>query len=119
MRKNVLVDLSKEFAIDTIRLCEKLSENRKWIVLINQFLRSGTSIGANIREANYGASSADFINKMQIALKECYESEYWLELLKETEIIGDMPYDSIHQKCGKIRMILIATIRTVKSRNGI
>ncbi len=74
MKEPTLVDLSKQFAISIIKLCQSLSKNRKYYVLANQLLRSGTSIGANIHEANYAASRADFISKMQIALKECYET---------------------------------------------
>lgn len=74
MKEPTLVDLSKQFAISIIKLCQSLSENRQYYVLANQLLRSGTSIGANIHEANYAASRADFISKMQIALKECYET---------------------------------------------
>ena len=71
MKENFLVDLSKQFAVDIVNLCTEIKENRKSNVLLNQVLRSGTSIGANIHEANYAASKADFINKFQIALKEC------------------------------------------------
>ncbi len=77
MKENKLVDLSKQFAVDIVNLCTEIKENRKGNVLLNQLLRSDTSIGANIHEANYAASKADFINKFQIALKECYESDYW------------------------------------------
>ena len=83
-------------------------------MLLNQLLRSGTSIGANIHEANYAASKADFINKFQIALKECYESEYWLELFKETEMIAKEDYDDLYNKCSKIRKLLITSINTAK-----
>lgn len=74
MKEPTLVDLSKQFAISIIKLCQSLSENRQYYVLANQLLRSGTSIGANIHESNYAASRADFISKMQIALKVCYET---------------------------------------------
>ena len=73
MKENFLVDLSKQFAVDIVNLCTDVKENRKSNVLLNQVLRSGTSIGANIHEANYAASKVDFINKFQIALKESYE----------------------------------------------
>ena len=87
MKENFLVDLSKQFAVDIVNLCADIKENRKSNVLLNQVLRSGTSIGANIHEANYAASKADFINKFQIALKECYETDYWLCLFKDTHMI--------------------------------
>ena len=77
-------------------------------------MRSGTSIGANIHEANYAASKADFINKFQIALKECYESDYWLELFKDTKMITEEEYEDMFDKCSKIRRLLIASITTAK-----
>ena len=83
-------------------------------VLTNQLLRSGTSIGANIHESKYGHGTADFIAKMQIALKECYESEYWLELLNRTGYIPTEQYKPLLNDCGSIRRMLIASINTVK-----
>ena len=87
MAKNVLIELSKSFAIDIVNLCQRLKTVRKDTVLTNQLLRSGTSIGANLHEGNYASSRLDFINKFQIALKECYETEYWLDILMETKYI--------------------------------
>ena len=83
-------------------------------VLTNQILRSGTSIGANIHEANYAQSKADFINKMQIALKECHETEYWLKLFSKTKIITEDTYKKLSGDSGKIRRILIASLNTAK-----
>ncbi len=97
-----------------VNLCTYIRENRKSNVLLNQILRSGTSIGANIHEANYAASKADFINKFQIALKECYETEYWLGLFKDTHIITDKEYRDMFAKCSKNRKLLISSITTVK-----
>ncbi len=116
MKENKLVDLSKQFAVDIVNLCAEIKENRKSNVLLNQLLRSGTSIGANIHEANYAASKADFINKLQIALKECYESDYWLELFKDTKIITADEYKVVFDKCSKIRKLLIASITTAKKQ---
>ena len=82
--------------------------------MINQIIRSSTSIGANIHEANYAASKADFINKFQIALKECYESDYWLGLFKDTKMITEEEYEDMFDKCSKIRRLLIASITTAK-----
>ncbi len=82
--------------------------------MLNQLLRSGTSIGANIHEANYASSKADFINKFQIALKECYESDYWLGLFEETKMITELEYADMYEKCSKIRKLLIASINTAK-----
>lgn len=114
MKENVLIDISKEFAVSIVNLCTDIKEHRKSNVLLNQLLRSGTSVGANIHEANYAASKADFINKLQIALKECYETDYWLSLFKETNIITEEEYKSMYAKCSKIRKLLIASITTAK-----
>ena len=111
MKENKLVDLSKQFAVDIVNLCTDIKENREGNVLLNQLLRSGTSIGANIHEANYASSKADFINKFQIALKECYEGDCWLGLFKETEIITEAMYD----KCSKSRKLLIASVSIAKN----
>ena len=114
MKENVLIDLSKQFAVDIVNLCTDIKENRKSNVLLNQVLRSGTSIGANIHEANYAASKADFINKFQIALKECYETDYWLGLFKDTHMITETEYTDLFNKCSKIRKLLISSITTAK-----
>ena len=113
MKENLLVSLSKEFAIDIINLCLNIKNKN---VLINQLMRCGTSIGANIHEGNYAASRADFINKFQIALKECYETDYWLDIFKETKIISSEEYNDLFAKCSKIRKLLISSITTAKSR---
>lgn len=118
MKENMLVELSKQFAVDIVNLCTDIKENRKSNVLINQVLRSGTSIGANIHEANYAASRADFVNKFQIALKECYETDYWLGIFKETHIITEPEYADLYAKCSKIRKLLIASITTAKGNNN-
>ena len=115
MKENALIDLSKQFAVNVINLCTEVKEHRKSNVLLNQLLRSGTSIGANIHEANYASSKADFINKLQIALKECYETDYWLELFKETKMITAKEYDEMHEACSKIRRLLIASLTTAKA----
>ena len=114
MKENKLVDLSKQFAVGIVNLCTEIKENRKGNVLLNQLLRSGTSIGANIHEANYAASKADFINKLQIALKECYESDYWLGLFNETKMITEKEYTEMYDKCSKIRKLLVASLTTAK-----
>lgn len=115
MKDNLLIDLSKQFAVDVVNLCTDIKENRKSNILLNQLLRSGTSIGANIHEANYASSKADFINKFQIALKECYETDYWLGLFKDTHIITDAAYANMFAKCSKIRRLLISSITTAKN----
>ena len=118
MKENLLIDLSKNFAIQIIKICKVIKEERRESIIVNQLLRSGTSIGANIHEANYAASKADFINKFQIALKECYETEYWLDIMKESGVINLERYDEIDSKCRKIRKLLSSSVNTAKE-NGI
>ena len=110
-----LIDLTKEFSIEIIRLCRVIREERNEKVLVNQLLRSGTSIGANVHEANYASSRADFINKFQIALKECYETEYWLEIFMKSDYITEEEYNFFFAKCSKARKILSASIITAKN----
>ena len=85
--------------------------------LVNQLLRSGTSIGANIHEAQYAQGTKDFISKLEIAQKECYETEYWLELLYETNCIDEDTYKAIQNNCGALRRMLISSLKTIKSNN--
>ncbi len=114
MKENPLVDLSRKFAVDIIRLYDTVRETKKHTVIINQLLRCGTSIGANIHEGNYAVSRADFINKFQIALKECYETEYWLDIMRDADIISEEIYNDYFCKCSKIRKLLSASLRTAK-----
>jgi len=97
-------------------MCAKTSKKQKESIITNQLMRSGTSIGANIHESKYAHGTKDFISKMQIALKECYESEYWLELLNRTGYIDEERYKSIINNCGQIRIMLISSINTVKDK---
>lgn len=117
MKDNSLIQLSKSFAVDIINLCSDIKDNKKGNVLINQLLRSGTSIGANIHEGNYASSRADFINKFQIALKECYETDYWLSIFKDSQIITHTEYSEMFAKCSKLRKMLIASITTAKKNS--
>ena len=119
MKPNPLVELSGQFAVDIVNICTAIKNRRKANVLLNQLLRSGTSIGANIHEANYASSRADFINKFQIALKESYETDYWLGLFKDTHIISDEEYNILFAKCSKIRKMLIASITTAKENSAL
>jgi four helix bundle protein len=114
MKDNQLVTLSKSFAVEIIKLCDCIKARGKSNAVVSQLLRSGTSIGANIHEANYAASRADFTNKLQIALKECYESDYWLDIFKESGIITDDEYAKMFSECSKLRKLLIASITTAK-----
>ena len=116
MEKNVLREKAKEFAKNIICLTRNIREKTKEIVLTNQLLRSGTSIGANIHEAHYAQGVADFISKMEIALKECYEREYWLELMFETGYILENEYKSLQNDCGVIRRMLISSCKTAKEK---
>ena len=106
-----LQEKSKAFALEIIRVCNFIKANKKESVLTNQLIRSGTSIGANIREAFYAHGRADFIAKLQIALKECSESEYWLELLIES---GYYHESEILERCIELKKLLIASLNTAK-----
>ena len=112
MTNNIIVDLSMDFSVKIVKLCDSIKGKS---AIVNQLLRSGTSIGANIHEANYASSRADFISKMQIALKECYETEYWLELFVKTNLIVEENYKQLKNDCGKIRKLLISSINTAKA----
>ena len=111
MNESPLIVKSKEFALDVIRICKEQRNAKCEGALISQFLRSGTSIGANIREAFYAHGKADFIAKLQIALKECYETEYWIELLTESGYCGD---EKVLNKCVELKKILISSLNTAK-----
>lgn len=110
--ENIIVVASKSFAVRCIRLYQHLSETRKEYTLSRQLLRSGTSIGANVKEAVRGQSKADFGSKMNIALKEACETEYWLELLVETDYISEECFCSMMDDCKNIIRILTAIVKT-------
>ena len=111
MKENRLIDLSMCLAVKVIQFCETIKGHYS---LVNQLERSATSIGANIREANYAHGKADFISKLQIALKECYETEYWLELLIKANLTTQEIIKNIYNDCGTLRRLLIASINTAK-----
>lgn len=113
MSDSPLLIKSKEFALKIIKVCNYVKQTKKESVLTNQLIRSGTSVGANIREAFYGHGTADFIAKLQIALKECSESEYWIELLIES---GYYNNNDILEFCIEVKKLLISSINTAKSR---
>ena len=117
MKDSELRTRVKALALHIIAVCDEVDTRKGRGVLVNQIVRSATSIGANIHEANYAASKADFINKFQIALKECYETDYWLGLFKDTHMITEEEYKDMFAKCSKIRKLLIASITTAKG-NG-
>lgn len=113
MSESKLRTLSTDFAVEIIELVKDLKVKRESIIS-NQIGRSGTSIGANIREAQYAHSKADFISKLQISLKEANETGYWLELLYKTNYIDDTTFEKINSDCTSIRVMLISSIRTAK-----
>lgn len=113
--ENIIVQKSKEFALRIIKLYQFMISEHKEYVLSKQVLRSGTSIGANVREATRGQSKADFYAKMNIALKECSETEYWLELLHESGYISEKAFHDIHSDCLEILKILVAITKTQKN----
>ncbi|MBP3371102.1 MAG: four helix bundle protein [Clostridia bacterium] len=111
MAENKLADLSTDFAIQILKLTDHIKGH---YALSNQLERSGTSIGANIREAKYAHSRPDFIAKLQIALKECYETEYWIEIAQKAELIDNETAKTMLHDCGSIRRMLISSINTAK-----
>ena len=112
MTNNIILSKSKVFAIRIIRLYKYLQDSKNEYVLSKQLLRSGTSIGTNIREVSVAQSKKDFISKMNIALKEAAETEYWLELLYETEYLSKTEFDSIKEDCAEINKLLISIVKT-------
>ncbi len=117
MSNSILRDKAKNFAKNIVFLCRNMKSEHKEAVLINQLLRSGTSIGANIHEAQYAQGTKDFISKLEIAQKECYETEYWLELFVKSEILDRQIAKELYNQCGTIRKILISSINTAKKNN--
>ncbi len=115
MKENVLIDKSIDFGARIVKLYRYLVKTKRETVLSKQILRSGTSIGANINEAQYGNSRADFIAKLHIALKETAETEYWLHVLEKSEYLDRNMATSMLNDCLEIKRILIASINTAKS----
>ncbi|MBP5349365.1 MAG: four helix bundle protein [Clostridia bacterium] len=114
MKDSELRIRSKAFALKVISICDNVDTRKGRGVIVNQVIRSSTSIGANIHEANYAASKADFINKLHIALKECEETEYWVELLNGSNSITEEIANCLLQECGVIRRMLVKSITTAK-----
>ena len=112
MTQSKLKDAAIEFSVRVIELCDSIDKHKS---LLNQLERAATSIGANIHEANYAQSKADFIAKLQIALKECYETEYWLELFVKSDFLDRDIAKKVYTDCGTIRRILISSINTAKN----
>ena len=117
--ENLVLKKSKAFAIRTIRLYQYLMDEKKEFIMSKQVLRSGTSIGANIKESIRAQSTADFLSKMQIALKEASETEYWLELLTDTDYISEKASDSLLQDCRELIKLITAIVRTSKENSNL
>jgi len=114
MKPSVLRDKSFAFALRVVRLSQELQQNQKEFVLSKQVLRSGTAIGALVREGEFAQSKSDFINKLSIALKEANETEYWILLLQEAKLIKDELADSLQSDCKELIAMLVASVKTAK-----
>ncbi len=117
MKESELRTRAKTLALNIITVCDAIDIRKGRSVLVNQIIRSATSVGANIHEASYGASKADFINKLQIALKECVETEYWIELLAGSNSISESTSKELLQQCGVIHRMLVKSVTTAKNKN--
>jgi four helix bundle protein len=113
---SVILDKSKKFALRIVKLYKYLNEQKHEHMLSKQLLRCGTSIGANAKECAFAQSKADFTAKMFIAQKECAETEYWLELLYESEYINKSEYDSIYEDCQELMRLIVASTKTLQSK---
>ena len=118
MADNAILDKSKAFAVRAVRLYQYLCNEKHEYVLSKQMLRSGTSIGANVREAVRGQSKPDFYAKLNIALKEADETEYWLELLSETDYLTPQQFQSIYEDCEELVRLLVSITKTQKGKNA-
>ena len=116
MADSVLRDKAKQFAKDIVFLCREIKSSHKEAVLVNQLLRSGTSIGANIHEAQYAQGTKDFISKFEIALKECNETDYWIIIMFETNSMTEDEYSDFHGRCVSIRRMLVSSVNTIKEK---
>jgi len=117
VKENILKLKSYAFAIRVVKLSQYLQDKKKEFVLSKQIIRSGTAVGALIREAEYGQSKTDFIHKLSIALKEANETEYWICILYDTGYIKQKEFESISADCKELLKLLIASIKTTKERN--
>ena len=111
---NVVEEKSFQLAIRTIRLYQYLRSKKKEFVLSKQLLRSGTSVGANVAEAQQAQSRADFLSKINIALKKAAETEYWLRLLRATDYLEEKEFRSIYSDCEQVKKLLVAIVKTTK-----
>ncbi len=115
MNEKTIKELAIELTVEITELCDTITAKA---IYKNQLLRSCSSIGANAHEAKYAQSRADFIHKLEISLKECYETEYWLEVLFKVHSLSEEQYNATSKKCGTIRRMLIASITTAKKNNN-
>ena len=118
MKSSPLRDKSAAFAKSIVFAVRAMRDNRVESVLINQLLRCGTSVGANIHEAQVAQGGRDFISKLEIALKECHECDYWLNLLWETESIDEASFKDLLDQCTELRRMLVSSINTMKSKQA-
>ena len=116
MAESILRIKSKQFAVDIIHACREMRKDKVEYALIDQLLRSGTSVGANIHEAQFAQGTKDFISKLEIALKECNECDYWLDILMSTQSIDTLKSSMLSAKCEEIRKILISSVNTLKNK---
>ncbi len=118
MKENIIVDKSKKFAVRIVKLYQYMCSTKKEYILSKQLLRSGTSIGANVKEAVRGQSRSDFYAKMNIALKEASETEYWIELLYETNYLSEQEFESIYYDCQELLKILMSITKSQKGETS-
>lgn len=118
LRRNAVRDKSFAFALRVVRLCRYLNETKREFVLSKQLLRSGTAIGALVREAEQDESKADFIHKMAIALKEANETDYWIELLFQSDYLSQNEYESIHPEIIELLKLLTSIIKSSKNKEN-
>ncbi|CAN5574555.1 four helix bundle protein [soil metagenome] len=118
MKESILKDKSYKFALRIVKLNRYLNEKKKEFVLSKQILRAGTSIGANVVEGNRAESTPDFIHKLSISLKEAFETEYWLNLLKDSEYISEVQAVSLINDCNELQKMLISSIKTAKKNSS-
>ena len=118
MKDSELRTRAKALALHILSVCDEIDTKKGRGVLVNQIVRSATSIGANIHEANYAVSKADFINKFHIALKECSETEYWIEMLVGANAISEQASKDLLQECGVVRRMLVKSITTAKGNQS-
>ena len=116
MSDSILRDTTKNFSKEIVFLCRKIKQNGDEAVLANQLLRSGTSVDANVHEAQYAQGTKDFISKLEIALKECNESDFWIQLIYETNGLSKEEYEHFQAYCINIRRMIVASVTTLKQR---